>query len=222
LGKRRKKNDDFKLIERRDKKLYGQFPLPIMEVDRSGRIKCKTLEILLFKKYESGYDWFSAKELLSDSVFQLYPYLSGWRCLSMRLLRYTRQGLLERIKIGRCFKYRLTRRGEDRLEYLWNKFGMLSPVTEQRIPEEVRHIKNTLSKSRLYLGIRMNQDRIKIVEERERQLARMDFRPFYKILPPPLPTSLGWPSSLLPETKRQPVRQIYDVQTKRFRSAKYR
>ena len=220
MGKRRKKNDDFELIEKkRDKKLYGKFPRPIMQVDRSGRIKQKTLESLLFLKYSNPTEWFSPKGLLSDSEFARYPYLSGWRCISQRLLRYTRQGPLERKKFGRCFKYRLTRRGEDRLEYLWKKFQLLSPSTDQTLSEEARQAKNRLYKGRLYLGIRMNQDRLKILEEMKQKLLRMDPRPIYEILPPRILTPTGH-ASLFAKTDKQPVREVYHLKTKTFKSYK--
>jgi hypothetical protein len=45
----------------------------------------------------------------------------------MRLLRYTKTGLLERTKEGRRWECRVTTRGEERLMHLWRIGGLLDP-----------------------------------------------------------------------------------------------
>lgn len=47
------------------------------------------------------------------------------RAVQMRLMRYARQGILQKRKSesGKGFEYRITERGEQRLYYLYEKFG---------------------------------------------------------------------------------------------------
>jgi hypothetical protein len=56
------------------------------------------------------------------------PFESGRRGISMRLIRYKRQGLLIRRKIGgRLTEFKLSQKGEDRLIYFWKNFKLLEP-----------------------------------------------------------------------------------------------
>jgi hypothetical protein len=96
--------------------------------DRRGNIKLETLiYFFIIKK-----DWVSAKDLLNDSTVQVYmPDIEALysdsplneKCLSMRLLRLHKQGLLDRIRRGHKFLYKLTTKGEDRAVYLNRKLG---------------------------------------------------------------------------------------------------
>jgi len=78
--------------------------------------------------------WFSVKDYLCHTVGELVPGVVAWRTwpllelaerrlptektLSMRLLRYWRQGLLERKREGHRFLYKATRKGKLRGVFL--------------------------------------------------------------------------------------------------------
>lgn len=96
-------------------------------IDRSGRVKMDTLEIVYLVQSYKG--WCTAEDAYRElAYFAASPFASGRRGVSMRLLRYKRQGLLIRIKIeGRLTEYKLSQKGEDRLIYFWKKFSLLSP-----------------------------------------------------------------------------------------------
>jgi hypothetical protein len=96
---------------------------PLEDVDLSGKVKLETLEEVLLEQKMNG--WCTAKDLYQHSTLGAYLYQSEWRCISIRLLRYWRAGLLIRRRKGRRFKYRLSEKGENRLIYLWEKFGCL-------------------------------------------------------------------------------------------------
>ena len=102
-----------------------KYPVPLDDVDLSGRIKMETLEEVFLE--ELIYGWCTAKDLFKYTVLGAEPYQSKWRCISIRLLRYHRSGLLTRRRKGRRFEYRLSEKGEDRLHYLWTRFNRLKP-----------------------------------------------------------------------------------------------
>jgi hypothetical protein len=100
-----------------------KYRLPLEDVDLSGKVKLETLEEVLLEQKVNG--WCTAKDLYQHSTLGVYLYQSEWRCISMRLLRYWRAGLLIKKRKGRRFQYRLSEKGENRLIYLWEKFGCL-------------------------------------------------------------------------------------------------
>ena len=140
-----------------------------MIVDRSGIIKIKTLENLVFNGIQN---WVSAKELSMNPVFDAYPYLSGWRCLSIRLQRYWRQGLLERKRFGRCFKYRITFKGAQRLCYLWRKHGLLSSPKDASLTDEERETKTRLAEIRLNYYKQLNTKSAQEFKEKQDELEK--------------------------------------------------
>ena len=71
-------------LTERKKKISRKPNKPIIRIDRSGKIKTATLESMVLAGLDS---WRSSKELSMDPLFENYPYLSGWRCLSVRLQR---------------------------------------------------------------------------------------------------------------------------------------
>ena len=101
-----------------------------MPIDRSGKVKMLTLETIYL--IQSSKKWCTVEDLFRElEDVAASPFESGRRGVSMRLLRYERQGLLLRIKIrGRLTEYKLSQKGEDRLMYLWNKFKLLAPPPE--------------------------------------------------------------------------------------------
>ena len=96
-------------------------------IDRSGRVKFYTLETIYMVQIVKG--WCHADDAYDrlDEI-AVVPFESGRRGVSMRLLRYKRQGLLIRRKIrGRLTEYMLSQKGENRLIYFWKKFKLLEP-----------------------------------------------------------------------------------------------
>lgn len=138
-----------------------RYSRPIIDVDRSGMIKLSTLQSLIF-------EWKSAKELGKNPLFLSNPYRSGWRCLSIRLLRYTREGLLQRRRVGRCYEYKISLKGEDRLCYLWDKFGSLSPPPDWRSNGRLGEIQYELAQARRKLEVRMLKDSIDRIRSEKR------------------------------------------------------
>jgi hypothetical protein len=113
--------------------------LEFMDVDRSGRVKADTLEFFLINP-----GCHSVKTLNSDPILcnPYTPEVDSY--LQMRLLRYTRDGLLKRQKVSRRYKYIITERGEDRLFYLWKKLGYLN-TDENLSQEEKMHVSDRLN-----------------------------------------------------------------------------
>ena len=72
----------------------------------------------------------------SQRNLELVLYPSDLSRVSMRLLRYYRQGLLARRRKFHRFEYILTSKGKYRLLYLWEKLGMLKiPPWDDEEPE---------------------------------------------------------------------------------------
>ncbi len=70
--------------------------------------------------------WIRPPELIEDPLAgekQTLP--PKVKSVSVRLLRYFRQGLLERRRVGDGYEYRITYKGEKRLLYLWRSKGYL-------------------------------------------------------------------------------------------------
>ena len=118
----------------------------------------EVLENILYTKEASSKEWVSSKEIYYGSILETHPYLSGWRCNSMKLLRYTDQGLLKKKRFGRPWKYQLTAKGKKRLQYLWRKFGSLSFPHDPTLTAEQREVKNKLVEKKLYLNSKMDED----------------------------------------------------------------
>jgi hypothetical protein len=107
-----------------------KFPLPL-DPDLTGKVKMETLQFFAF-----SLGWHSPKDAYADPFLEEPLYESEWRCLSIRLLRYYRQGLLRRRRRSRSFEYSITTKGEDRLIYLWEKLGYLDFDRKLTEPEK--------------------------------------------------------------------------------------
>lgn len=123
----------------------------LMEIDRSGKVKMETLETIYlvqsYKKWCTVEDVYQFLESLAAE-----PFASGRRGVSMRLLRYNRQGLLIRRKIrGRLTQYKLSQKGEDRLIYFWNKFKLLVPPPGWQFMGEEGRVEKELAVHRVAL-----------------------------------------------------------------------
>jgi hypothetical protein len=101
---------------------------PYLPREPAGRVKLETLE---FFAYSAG--WHRPAELRQDILAPKGDLLvQGTRRVEVRLLRYTRMGLLERRRASeshagtRGYEYRLTLKGEKRLLYIWKDMGFLN------------------------------------------------------------------------------------------------
>ena len=140
------------------------------DVDLSGRIKMETLEQVYLSQITEG--WCSAPNL-HVVLGEGHLYRSGWRCISIRLLRYCRQGLLLRRRNGRRYEYRLSEKGEDRLLYLYEKFS-LRPGWEFR--GNLGRIEKELAKTRRRITLKILESQNKRDEEKLRELDRSSYR----------------------------------------------
>jgi len=103
-----------------------EYPVPLEPLDLSGRIKAETLKTIFIEETLQPGGWCTAEDLLKDPVVGLRLYWSQRNAVSMELLRYYRQGLLLRRRRGRCYEYKLSEKGHDRLWYFWRKFGYIA------------------------------------------------------------------------------------------------
>ena len=97
-----------------------RFPVPLKDSNAAGVAKRDTLEFFVFNP-----GWHKPVELDDDPVVGglVSSHDDGSRSSQMRLMRYSRQGLLARRKTPGGFEYEITMKGEDRLFYLWKKLG---------------------------------------------------------------------------------------------------
>jgi hypothetical protein len=96
--------------------------VPLVNLDRSGRVKADTLEFFATKP-----GWHSPSDLQLDPLLgAIYSRFPDNKSIQMRLLRYCRLGILKRKRVGRRYLYSITRVGKKRLVYLWEKLGYLN------------------------------------------------------------------------------------------------
>jgi len=97
--------------------------------------------------------WCTVNDLYRDlEDLAASPFESGRRRVSMRMLRYRRDGLLIRMKIkGRLTEYKLSERGENRLIHFWKKFGLLTPPPEWQLMGEKGRTAKELADLRMSL-----------------------------------------------------------------------
>jgi hypothetical protein len=125
-----------------------KFPLTRKDSEEEGAIKMDTLE------YFVGFPgWHGPAELKDNPVLADSLLLKGSRAIQMRLLRYSKQGLLSRRRAPRGYEYMITMKGEDRLFYLWNKFGITDACRkltseESESMRELLNLKLAILKSR--------------------------------------------------------------------------
>lgn len=139
----------------------GRYKVPVVDIDRSGTVKAQTLSY--FSTYEG---WYSAKELLKHP--RLGRYLSKVpddRAIQMRLLRYSKLGILERRKVSREYQYRITTAGEKRMLYLWEKLGYLDPSRANT------DLQKKLMRLRLEIATSIRSKHVKDEEGRLRELS---------------------------------------------------
>lgn len=104
-------------------KTERRYPFPWVKPDKSGRVAAQTLEY--FVHHPTSH---TATELLTNPVLgNMLARDRGDRALRIRLLRYARQGLLSRWWVSGEYRYKITRSGENRLIYFWERAGLLDP-----------------------------------------------------------------------------------------------
>ena len=117
IARRTEMPEDTEKTERR-------YPFPNFEPDRSGEVAALTLEY--FVTHPTSH---TATELTKDPVLgNTLARDQGDRALRVRLLRYSRQGLLRRKRERGQYHYEVTRRGENRLIHLWERAELLDPA----------------------------------------------------------------------------------------------
>jgi len=115
--------------------MQRKFPVAQKDADPPGLAKKDTLEFFLINP-----GWHPPSDLKDDPVLGSLLPPEESRAIQMRLMRYVRQGILIRRKASRGFEYKLTLKGEDRVFYLWDKFGDTNPERELTFEEENRII----------------------------------------------------------------------------------
>jgi hypothetical protein len=143
-----------------------QYPIPLEDVDLSGRVKMETLEAVLLEQL--SHDWCTPKRLNEETILGANLYQSEWRCISIRLLRYYRQGLLRRRRKGRTYEYQISEKGEDRLLYLWKKFKCLDPPIGWEFSGRLGRVHKELAEERRKLAISI----LEIQLERNKKLKK--------------------------------------------------
>lgn len=98
---------------------------PTFEVDLSGDIMIKTLEHFAFTR-----KWHTKEQFLADPAVAEWENPTPGTRVNVRLLRYTRAGLLNRRRNeGRYeYEYRLSPKGVDRYIYMLKDRGLLNPA----------------------------------------------------------------------------------------------
>lgn len=154
----------FRLRVKRERK----FPVPLEDVDLSGRIKMETLEEILYEQSEKG--WCSSKYMYKNSFGIDHRYKSRSKCISIRFLRYYRAGLLKRQRRGRGFVYNLSEKGEDRLLYFWEKFRRLEPPSDWMMKGRLGELEKRLAEMRRRYQLELLETKLRRSEKVLRSL----------------------------------------------------
>ena len=99
-----------------------RYPFSTWDVDRTGSVKRRTLEFFVFNE-----GWHTAERVRREPGFDTWEDIfPDSKAVPMRLLRYTRMGLLQRREISwHCYEYAITMEGERRWMFLAKKLGFL-------------------------------------------------------------------------------------------------
>lgn len=129
-----------------------KYPFPTYEVDLSGGVMLNTLE-----HFAHTTRWHTKKQFLRDPMVADWEIPTPGKRVNVRLLRYTRAGLLSRRRReGRYeYEYRLSPKGEDRYIYILKSGGLLDPGNA-KTPEEKELMLNRIAVAKL---LRMRQRR---------------------------------------------------------------
>jgi hypothetical protein len=121
--------------------MQRKFPLSPKDAEEASAVKRDTLEYFAYI-----HGWHSPQELEEDPVLAGSQSPDKSRAIQMRLLRYSRQGLLSRRRAPRGYEYEITMKGEDRLFHLWEKLGDIKANANGELtPEEAERMTNVLN-----------------------------------------------------------------------------
>jgi hypothetical protein len=119
--------------------MQRKFPLSLKDHEEASVVKRDTLEYFAY-----SHGWHTPQELEEDPLLAGPQSPNKSRAIQMRLLRYSRQGLLSRRRAPRGYEYEITMKGEDRLFYLWDMFGD-SNANRELTPEETERMTKVLN-----------------------------------------------------------------------------
>jgi hypothetical protein len=131
-----------------------------VNLDRSGRVKADTLEFFATKP-----GWHSPSDLRVDPVLgAIYPRFPDNKSIQMRLMRYSRLGILKRRRAGRKYFYSITQAGKKRLVYFWEKLGYLDQANATT--EKERNLFDARLEVAISIVSEINMDvRIRLITE---------------------------------------------------------
>jgi hypothetical protein len=152
-----------------DEEKTRKYPIR-MRPDLSGKVKMETLEAVLIE--QTMNDWCSPKKLYEESILGIKILFSEWRCISIRLLRYYRQGLLRRRRKCRGYEYQLSDRGERRLVYFYRKFNCLQPPPGWEFNGRLGELDKELAEQRGKLAIQILEAQSERLKKRHEQLEK--------------------------------------------------
>jgi hypothetical protein len=134
--------------------------VPLVNLDRSGRVKADTLEFFATKP-----GWHSPSDLRVDPVLgAIYPRFPDNKSIQMRLMRYSRLGILKRRRAGRKYFYSITQAGKKRLVYFWEKLGYLDQANATT--EKERNLFDARLEVAISIVSEINMDvRIRLITE---------------------------------------------------------
>ena len=135
-----------------------KYPFPTFGVDLSGDIMLGTLE---YFAYAGG--WRTKKQFLEDLEVASWENPTPGTRVNVRLLRYTRAGLLERRKKKKKYEYeyRLSSKGLDRYIFMLKSRGLLNP-TNAKTAEQKEMMLNRIAVVRLLLEKRKEELLLKL------------------------------------------------------------
>jgi hypothetical protein len=156
--------------------------------DRSGRVKFFTLLSIC----EAG--WVTVKDVLGK--IELGTYLELFlnrlpkeKALSVALMRYSREGLLERRRVGRRYQYRVSPKGFARINYLHQRLGdedippSMQDENISRSDQEQKKDDHTSESVEFLTGLLIKQhEAFKSVEAGYAALFIRVFKAFYSVL----------------------------------------
>lgn len=100
-----------------------KFPSPSLSTPAFNESKMATLAYFAVTP-----GWHPQAQVKNDRLASdLERLIPRSKSVPMRLLRYTKQGLLMRRRGRRGYEYTITRRGEEWLLHLWRSKGLLDP-----------------------------------------------------------------------------------------------
>ncbi len=127
---------------------HGERKFPVPSLPSRGFNESKMATLAYFAVTPGWHSQAQVKnDQLASDLERLFPRMKS---VSMRLLRYTKQGLLMRRRGKRGYEYAITMRGEERLLHLWRSKGLLDP-DEAKTEDERKVVSTRLRLERVLL-----------------------------------------------------------------------